>query len=214
MEYWTIIDDRHAGPFTAEQLMERGLTPETPVWHAGLPDWVAAGEIDELRILLEQAAPRQPEPQSYQSPQQPEQPQGYQSPQSSQSAPSSQSSPSSPSFQQPEQYQGYQSTPSYQQMQPEPQPMQPQWDWQRQPAPGEPECPPTYLVWSIIVTVLCCLPFGVAAIICSAQVKQAYKRGNLRKAEKMSEAAQWCIILSIVFGLLWIPVQMAFSGLF
>lgn len=234
MEYWTIIDDRHAGPFTAGQLMDRGLTPETPVWHAGLPDWVAAGEIDELRILLEQVAPQQPEPQGYQ----PEQPQSYQSPQQPQSyqSPQSPQSPQQPeqpqsyqSPQQPEQHQSYQSSQSYQQpeqpqsyqgYQPEPQPMQPmepmqpQWDWQRRPAQSEPECPPTYLVWSIIVTVLCCLPFGIAAIVCSAQVKSAYSRGNLPKAEKMSEAAQWCIILSIVLGLLWIPVQMAFSGLF
>ncbi len=190
MEYWTIIDDRHAGPFTAEELAQRGLSPETPVWHSGLPDWVEAREIPELRSLMEQpeapeapVAPETPAAPVQEAPQQPE-------PQ--------------PQMQQPIQ----------QPIQPMPQPVQPQWEWQQQVVPCSEPCPATYLVWSIIVTVLCCMPFGIAAIIFSAQVKSAYNRGNLSKAEKMSEYAQWCIILSIVLGLLWMPVQLAFSGLF
>ena len=57
------------------------------------------------------------------------------------------------------------------------------------------------------------MPLGVAAIVCSAQVKQAYNRGNLKKAQKMSDWAQWLIMLSIVLGLVWLPVQLAFSGI-
>jgi hypothetical protein len=43
-------------------------------------------------------------------------------------------------------------------------------------------------------------------------VKQAYSRGNLQKANKMSERAQWFIILAIVCGLLSVPLQLAFMG--
>lgn len=53
MEYWTIIDDRHAGPFSAEDLIAKGVGLDTPVWISGLPDWVEAREIPELRLLIE-----------------------------------------------------------------------------------------------------------------------------------------------------------------
>ena len=42
--------------------------------------------------------------------------------------------------------------------------------------------------------------------------KSAYYKGDIGKARRYSEWAQWCIILSIVGGLLWIPLQMAFSS--
>lgn len=53
MEYWTIIDDLHAGPFSAEELVAKGIGLDTPVWISGLPDWVEAREIQELRELIE-----------------------------------------------------------------------------------------------------------------------------------------------------------------
>ncbi len=31
MEYWIIIDNKHAGPYSATQLIDAGLTPETLV---------------------------------------------------------------------------------------------------------------------------------------------------------------------------------------
>lgn len=47
--------------------------------------------------------------------------------------------------------------------------------------PMEP-CPPTYLALSIIVTVLCCLPFGIVGIIKSSNVSKEYAAGNYAKA--------------------------------
>ncbi|MDE7118988.1 MAG: DUF4339 domain-containing protein, partial [Muribaculaceae bacterium] len=38
-EFWTIIDNRHAGPFTAGQLADMHITPQTLIWHEGLTDW-------------------------------------------------------------------------------------------------------------------------------------------------------------------------------
>ena len=196
MEYWTIIDDRHAGPFTADELISMGITPDTPVWTSGLPDWVEAHEIAELRAAIElrdqvaapqePAAPTDPQPIIDSQPVERQQPvvepePAYQAPQPQYPAPHH--------------------------------PEQPRWEWQ-QPAsvPDEP-CPPAYLAWSIIVTILCCQVLGIVAIICSAQTKQAYNRGNLAKAKKMSEWAQWMIIISIVLGLLALPVQLAFMGI-
>lgn len=62
MEYWTIIDDRHAGPFSAEELVAKGIGLDTPVWISGLPDWVEAREIQELRALIEARPAQEEEP--------------------------------------------------------------------------------------------------------------------------------------------------------
>lgn len=68
--------------------------------------------------------------------------------------------------------------------------------------------PPTYLVWSIIVTLLCCVPCGIAAIYFSAQVSSRYESGDLDGAVRASERAQLWIILSIVLGLIATPFLM------
>lgn len=191
MEYWTIIDDRHAGPYSADELIGMGIKPDSPVWTSGLPDWVEASEIEELRIAMEMrdrqaqapvAAPEEPAiaPEPIPEPVQ-----------------------------------------EYPPRQPEPQPMSgnpcpqeaPRWEWQQEATVPDEPCPPAYLAWSIIVTILCCQVIGIAAIICSAQTKQAYGRGNLAKAKKMSEWAQWLIILSIVFGLMGLPLQLALMSI-
>ena len=70
--------------------------------------------------------------------------------------------------------------------------------------PFTPPCPPTNLVWAIIVTVLCCQIFGIVAIIYATQVKTKYAMGQYEKAVKYSEnAALWCK-LGIAFGLVWL----------
>ena len=47
MKYWIIIDDRHAGPFSAQQLLDTGLTADTLVWFEGIPDGRAGVELEE-----------------------------------------------------------------------------------------------------------------------------------------------------------------------
>ncbi len=69
-------------------------------------------------------------------------------------------------------------------------------------------CPPTYMAWSIVATVLCCLPIGIVGIIFASKVTTAWRMGDLKNAEKYSEWTQWCIILSISLGLLMSPIQM------
>lgn len=76
-----------------------------------------------------------------------------------------------------------------------------------------PPCPPTYLVWAIIVTVCCCTPLGIVAIIYAANIKNAYYRGDYAKAQRNSNRAQAWIIAAIVLGLLYIPVQIIYFGL-
>jgi hypothetical protein len=59
--------------------------------------------------------------------------------------------------------------------------------------------PPTYLWQAIVVTVLCCIPFGIPAIVFSTKVKPAYLAGDYAGAlEASKKAKMWCIVALIV----------------
>jgi hypothetical protein len=63
--------------------------------------------------------------------------------------------------------------------------------------------PPNYLAQAIIVTMFCCLPFGVPAIVFAAQVNGKWAAGDHRGAAEMSEKAKtWCWVS---FGLGLVP---------
>lgn len=70
--------------------------------------------------------------------------------------------------------------------------------------PMEP-CPPTYLALSIIVTVLCCLPFGIVGIVKSSSVSREYAIGNYAAAQDASnQAKKWSIIGICCSVAIWI----------
>ena len=73
------------------------------------------------------------------------------------------------------------------------------------PAPGVVLPPgatvPNYLVFAILVTVFCCLPTGIPAIVFAAQVNGKLQAGNLAGAQADSKNAKmWCFI-SLGLGL-------------
>lgn len=45
------------GPVSFEELMAAGPTPETMVWHEGMPDWAPASQVPEIMQALAPAAP-------------------------------------------------------------------------------------------------------------------------------------------------------------
>lgn len=52
--------------------------------------------------------------------------------------------------------------------------------------------PKTWLVESILVTLFCCLPFGVAGIVFSSKVESLFYAGDIEGAERASrEAGKW-----------------------
>ncbi len=56
-----------------------------------------------------------------------------------------------------------------------------------------PEKVPNYLVQSILVTLFCCLPFGIAAIVFAAQVNGKVAAGDIAGAwESSNKAKMWC----------------------
>lgn len=90
-------------------------------------------------------------------------------------------------------------------------------------APGQnfggdvPPCPPNYLAWAIIVTILCCLPFGIVAIVKSSEVNNAYAAGDYTRAYNSSQSAKnWCIwgaVCGVVFSVFYVGA-MACTGMF
>ena len=61
-----------------------------------------------------------------------------------------------------------------------------------------PAPPNNYLVWAILTTVCCCLPFGIVAIVKSSKVNTLYAAGQYELAAKQAEdAKKWCIIAAV-----------------
>ena len=72
---------------------------------------------------------------------------------------------------------------------------------------------PNYLVQAILVTLCCCLPFGIVAIIKAAKVNELQAKGNYEEAVAASEEAKkWCWIafgLGLVANVIVMALQIA-----
>lgn len=71
--------------------------------------------------------------------------------------------------------------------------------------PMPPVKPNSNLVWGIITTVLCCLPFGIVSIVKACQVDNYWEQGNYIEAYKSSESAKkWAIISVVASVVAWL----------
>ena len=67
---------------------------------------------------------------------------------------------------------------------------------------------PNYLVWSILTTIFCCvpfvfpwfgIPFGITAIVYSSKVLSSIERGDYVKAQRASlKAKRFCLIAAVI----------------
>lgn len=81
------------------------------------------------------------------------------------------------------------------------------------PPPGYPpqqpggQQPDNYLVWSILATLFCCLPFGIVAIVKSTQVSGLWAQGQYAEAQAAADAAKkwvkWSVIAAVVGAVLY-----------
>ncbi|MDE6271310.1 MAG: CD225/dispanin family protein [Muribaculaceae bacterium] len=71
--------------------------------------------------------------------------------------------------------------------------------------------PATFLAWSILLTVCCCTPFSIAAIVTGAITNARYGRGDYQGARRMSHATEWLVIIAITLGIVGLPVSMLAS---
>ena len=76
----------------------------------------------------------------------------------------------------------------------------------QQPYGAQPPMPDTYMVWAVLVTVLCCLPFGIVSIVKASQVSSLYNQGRYQEAVAASEAAKkwaiWSAIVGVVLSII------------
>ncbi len=61
---------------------------------------------------------------------------------------------------------------------------------------------PNYLVQAILVTLCCCQPFGIVAIVFAAQVDSKANAGDLAGAQDMSDKARMFSTIGFIIGLL------------
>jgi hypothetical protein len=100
--------------------------------------------------------------------------------------------------------------PGWQGQQPQWQGQQPGWPAQQAGWQGARE-PDNYLVWAILSTVLCCIPFGIVSIVYSTKVSSLWAQGQYNEAqEAANNAKKWAIIgaitgpvVAVTFAILW-----------
>ncbi|HJT96023.1 MAG TPA: CD225/dispanin family protein [Mycobacterium sp.] len=67
--------------------------------------------------------------------------------------------------------------------------------------------PDNYLVWAILVTVLCCLPFGIVSIINASKVSGLWAQGQYAEAQAAADNAKkwaiWGAIAGVVVGIIY-----------
>lgn len=77
---------------------------------------------------------------------------------------------------------------------------------------SEQVCPKTWMAESILVTVFCCLPFGIAGIVFASKVSSLYAAGNYEAALQASkDVGKWTKIGFIV-GLVVIVLYLLVYG--
>ena len=86
-----------------------------------------------------------------------------------------------------------------------------------QPQPDLPQTQPkNWLVESILATIFCCLPFGIAGIVFATQVNSKFSSGDYAGAVKASaEAAKWTKVsffVGIAGIVVWLVFMFALGG--
>jgi predicted secreted protein len=80
------------------------------------------------------------------------------------------------------------------------------------PPPGYPpqqpagQAPNNYLVWSILVTLFCCLPLGIVAIVKSSQVNGLWAQGQYAEAQAAADSAKKFVTWSAIIGVVVIVI--------
>lgn len=229
MQYWINNNGVQAGPIEAEDLAKMQITRDTYVWRSGMEDWEKIGDVPELAgVLAEAVGESVPEPVVEAAPIQGEIPTLEDAPveqdvlcQQPQEEPvyvqeaEPQSEIETESI--PEPASGVEYVMGDRMPRAEEQaPMQnyaqpPMQNYALEDDVDMSDCPPTNIGWSAVATILCCSVAGVVALILGTMVRPAYRRGDVKKAEKMSEWSAWLCIASIILGLISGPFMFAFS---
>lgn len=84
-----------------------------------------------------------------------------------------------------------------------------------QPGPQKSLVPKTWLLESILVTIFCCLPFGIAGIVFASRVESRYYSGDVNGAMQASqEAGKWTKIgfwIGLAGAVIYLIMVLAFG---
>lgn len=59
---------------------------------------------------------------------------------------------------------------------------------------------PNYMTQAVLVTIFCCVPFGIVAIIYATRVNNKALAGDIEGAQDASDNAYKWIVVSLIFG--------------
>jgi hypothetical protein len=71
-----------------------------------------------------------------------------------------------------------------------------------------PPKPDNYLVWAILTTILCCLPFGIVSIVYATKVDNLYYAGQYDEALAKAKSAKTWAIVAAASGVLFIVLYL------
>ena len=70
--------------------------------------------------------------------------------------------------------------------------------------------PRKYLVESILATIFCCLPVGIAGIVFSSKVESLWNAGAYAEAQEASRKARMFTLITLGIGLAFYGLQLVF----
>lgn len=74
-----------------------------------------------------------------------------------------------------------------------------------------PEMPKTWLTQAILVTIFCCVPFGIVGIVYAARIEQLYNQGKYDESLQASLSARKWTKLGFIIGLVAFAVMLIFN---
>lgn len=162
------------GPIEESQLLAAGVTADTYVWKVGMEQWEKAGTVPSLRYIFVGEAAVPPRP-------------------SSEIRETSRHNPprASTVIREISRQQGTGPDTGQQQQ------------YAQAPHQQPSVCPPSYLALAILSTLLCCLPFGIVAIVFAAKVSGLWRQGRYDEAQSASNTAKNWVIASVVCALVY-----------
>lgn len=179
MKIWIHTNGVQEGPFDIEELPMDRINSQTPVWYEGLPDWMPISQAPATAHLFGM----EPDPAAMADARD-----RAAQRQQRQSATNSDYATSDPRAAQ-------QQGGRFAALSPEA-------------AHNNSGEPASYLGWSIIMTLLCCNPVAIAAIITGAAVRSKCNAHDYDGARRLSEITAWLVMICIVLTLMFMPVAM------
>lgn len=208
MKFWIRVNGEQVGPMDLEQLKGQNITPTTYVWCAGMKDWAYARDVADLQDIIcynnVVVTPPTNPVETNDAVVEVQEPtecvvEDYNEPDTNETIDHNEVI-EEPKVEE-EEDEVYEPINNHTTVEPA----------TKQSRTEEQPCPPTNLVWSILITVLCCQPLGIVAVVLSAMVKSKYYECGYETAKKYSDWSAGLCIASIVLSILYISFVLPFS---